>query len=149
MSLLIMQLLFLTSTTWDRDPMSRTEETVQLQRVMMWYWYSKDFSAYIINWCKKAENEKVNARRCVKRATAIWVAETQAWKTASRNNIWGVRKGNYRTREQAFDVWLNKYWTWRYNHRRPIQWVKLSNYSEWGINWINNTSSVLFNMSEF
>lgn len=111
---LVLILLFINKTSASTE---WNEWTYKLQAKIMKMWMWKDISAYIINRCKA---ESQNPRQCVIVASFISKAESNMWKNAHNNNMFGINEWKkYGSLYENFDRWFRSYQKYWYNSPHP------------------------------
>ena len=123
----------------------RTEATRTLCVSVVNQWYTEQQATVFIDECKRKEIEDGSARRCVVWLTAIGVAESGRCKK-SKNCFW-LSDSQWvipLTFEQAVDRRTDTYYTHRYKHTQPEQWIELSHYNkDVNGNWVRNTRIIV------
>ena len=90
----------------ETDPWEWSESTYEIHRRLVSIGYREDLARYMIDQCKAQAD---NPRHCVITAGFIGKAETQAGKTARRNNVFGFRKARFPDTKKAVDAWIRNY----------------------------------------
>ena len=99
------------------DASSWTKATYEKQKIMMDLGFTKKLSTYVIDRCKATAR---NPAKCVRTASFIAKAESNAGKNAYKHNVWGINEGKtYKSDEDNFERWLKSYNIWWYNSKYP------------------------------
>jgi hypothetical protein len=83
--LLILLLLFLILNSSKAEASSWTKETYAKQKIMMDLGFTKKLSTYVIDRCKATAR---NPAKCVRTASFIAKAESNAGQDAYKHNVW-------------------------------------------------------------
>lgn len=92
--------------TSETDPGEWSESTFEIHRRLVSLGYDEDLARYMIDECKEKAD---NPRHCVITAGFIGKAESQAGRTAHRNNVFGFRKTRFPDTKKAVDSWIRNY----------------------------------------
>lgn len=86
------------------DP--KTEKLQDHKKDLIRLGFRTSLSSYIVQKCNELAPDPTD---CIVAAWFMGYAESTAWRTANKNNVWGIRKGSFKTQEAAFDRWLVTY----------------------------------------
>lgn len=88
------------------DPGEWSEATFEIHRRLVSLGYNGELAEYMVDQCKA---ETIDPRHCVVTMGFLGKNESQAGKTAHKNNVFGFRNTHFPSTKAAVDAWIRNY----------------------------------------